>query len=218
MPPIVTANATILCAHGGRVTLVPKQFTTQTILKAYEQGLMLSLTAMEARKVEADLALEAGDWSGVHFCQVEFDGLLPITTACAFYPEFDWVGTRDPSPWLAAPEAIAMMRELGLEAVRDWNHAFVLDATRRLVEVAGAEPTAPESMTGTMTTVRLPARFGTTIDDAAGLRDALLFEDRVEVQLHSWRNRLWVRVSGQIYNDGDDLERLVHGLAARCHA
>lgn len=25
MPPIVTANATILCAHGGRVTLIPRQ-------------------------------------------------------------------------------------------------------------------------------------------------------------------------------------------------
>jgi hypothetical protein len=25
MPPLVTSNATILCAHGGRVTLVPRQ-------------------------------------------------------------------------------------------------------------------------------------------------------------------------------------------------
>src|SRR5688572_24235332 len=29
MPPIVTSNATILCAHGGRVTIVPKQFQVQ---------------------------------------------------------------------------------------------------------------------------------------------------------------------------------------------
>src|SRR3712207_5606533 len=27
MPPIVTSNATILCAHGGRVTLIPRQAT-----------------------------------------------------------------------------------------------------------------------------------------------------------------------------------------------
>ena len=25
MPPLVTSNATILCAHGGRVTLIPRQ-------------------------------------------------------------------------------------------------------------------------------------------------------------------------------------------------
>src|SRR5207247_7703827 len=98
-----------------------------------------------------------------------------------FTAEFDWVGTRDPSPWLAAPEAIAMLQELGPEAVRDWNHALALEAVRQLGEGAGAEPTAPESMTGTMTTVRLPASFGATNDDASRLRDALLFEDRVEV-------------------------------------
>jgi hypothetical protein len=26
MPPIVTANARIMCAHGGQVTLIPRQF------------------------------------------------------------------------------------------------------------------------------------------------------------------------------------------------
>lgn len=25
MPPLITANATVLCAHGGRVTLIPRQ-------------------------------------------------------------------------------------------------------------------------------------------------------------------------------------------------
>jgi len=29
MPPIVTANAQITCAHGGRVTLMPRQFVAQ---------------------------------------------------------------------------------------------------------------------------------------------------------------------------------------------
>jgi hypothetical protein len=27
MPPLVTSNATIMCAHGGRVTLIPRQMT-----------------------------------------------------------------------------------------------------------------------------------------------------------------------------------------------
>ena len=31
MPPVVTSNATILCAHGGRVTLLPKQ--TQVVIQ-----------------------------------------------------------------------------------------------------------------------------------------------------------------------------------------
>lgn len=31
MPPIVTSNATIMCAHGGQVTLIPKQ--TQVVIQ-----------------------------------------------------------------------------------------------------------------------------------------------------------------------------------------
>ena len=67
-----------------------------------------------------------------------------------------------------------------------------------------------------MVTVPLPAGARHPRgDDAARLRDALLFEDRIEVQLHAARGRLWARVSAQIYNDGDDIERLGDRVAAR---
>ena len=39
-----------------------------------------------------------------------------------FTAEFDWVGTRDPSSWLAAPEGIAFLRDLGWDDVRQYNH------------------------------------------------------------------------------------------------
>ena len=132
-----------------------------------------------------------------------------------FTTEFDWMGTRDPTPWLAAPEAIAMLVELGPRAVREYNRALALEAARRLRAGVGAEIVAPESMTGTMITVRLPAAYGSSDRDAAALRDALLFEDRIEIQLHAWRERLWVRVSAQVYNDERDIERLVQALASR---
>jgi isopenicillin-N epimerase len=94
----------------------------------------------------------------------------------------------------------------------------VLEAGRRLCESVGAERGAPEAMTGTMITVRLPEQFGATEADSLRLRDALLFEDRIEIQLHAWHGRLWVRMSAQIYNDEQDLERLVNALAVRCPA
>jgi isopenicillin-N epimerase len=72
-----------------------------------------------------------------------------------------------------------------------------------------------ESMVGSMTTVPLPASFGSTAEDAARLRDALLFEDRIEVQIHAWRGRLWTRVSTQVYNDSSDLDRLGAAVSAR---
>ena len=127
--------------------------------------------------------------------------------------EFDWVGTRDPSPWLAAPEAIAMLGDLGASAVRDYNRLLAIEAARLLRDRLGAEIMAPDSMLGTMTTVRLPARFGTTLDDAARLRNALLMSDSIEIQVHAWQSRVWVRTSAQIYNDASDIDRLVRALS-----
>jgi isopenicillin-N epimerase len=69
-------------------------------------------------------------------------------------------------------------------------------------------------MTGPMTTVPMPERLGSEPEDAARVRDRLLFEDRIEVQVHAWRGRIWARVSAQLYNDDDDLERLAAAVAA----
>jgi len=66
-----------------------------------------------------------------------------------------------------------------------------------------------------MFTLPLPQHVGSGTDDAARLRDALLFEDRIEVQIHPWRGRLWVRISTQVYNDSADLECLGSAVAAR---
>ena len=55
---------------------------------------------------------------------------------------------------------------------------------------------------------------GATEDDATRLRLALLVDDRIEVQLHAWRGRLWVRVSAQVYND----RRTSSGWPTRCSA
>ena len=129
--------------------------------------------------------------------------------------EFDLTGTRDPSPFLAAPEAIAFLRELGAEAVRAYNHDLAWEAAGLLSKRWGTTLGMGEEMVGTMATVPLPERLGSTMEDANRLRDALLFEDRIEIQLHAWRDRLWVRVSAQVYNDLDDIERLAAAVEAR---
>jgi isopenicillin-N epimerase len=129
--------------------------------------------------------------------------------------EFDLTGTRDPSPFLAAPEAIAFFRSLGVEAVRAYNHGLAWEAARHLSRRWGTKLGMEEEMVGTMATVQLPDRMGSTPEDAARLRDALLFEDRIEIQLHAWRDRLWVRVSAQVYNDARDIERLAAAVEAR---
>jgi isopenicillin-N epimerase len=132
-----------------------------------------------------------------------------------FTAEFDWVGTRDPSPFLAAPEGFRLLEAFGAERVRAYNHDLAWHAARHLARTWHTTLTTPESMIGTMATIALPAAFGSTPEAAARLRDALLFEDQIEVQLHAWRDRLWVRVSAQIYNDLADIDRLAHAVSRR---
>jgi isopenicillin-N epimerase len=66
-----------------------------------------------------------------------------------------------------------------------------------------------------MATVALPASAGNTPEDAQKLRDALLFEDRIEVPVLSRGDGLHLRVCAQAYNEPRDYERLAEAVARR---
>ncbi len=132
-----------------------------------------------------------------------------------FTTEFDLVGTRDPSPWLAAPAALELLAEFGAEEVRRYNHDLAFHAGERLAERWGTQFRTPRSMVASMVSVPLPARFGGTSADAARLRDSLLFEDRIELHIAARGDRLAARVAIQIYNDLADVDRLGEAIAKR---
>src|SRR5262245_42585220 len=122
--------------------------------------------------------------------------------------EFDMLGTRDPSMWLAAPEGIAFMREIGIDAMREYNHRTVWEAARSLTERWGTQIPAPESMYGSMVTIPLPERFGTTREAAGRLKDVLLYEEGIETQPNFIDGRVYIRLAAQVYNDASDFEKL----------
>jgi isopenicillin-N epimerase len=100
------------------------------------------------------------------------------------------------------------MRELGVDAVQQYNHDLAWQAGQRLAERWQTDLVTPEAMIGTMVTVPLPARAGTTPEQAVALRDRLLFDHAIEAPVHAFRGRLYVRVSAQIYNDLADIDAL----------
>ena len=129
--------------------------------------------------------------------------------------EFDWVGTRDPTPWLAAPAGVQFLHELGLARVQRWNHELAWHAGQWLCDRWRTELGTNEAATGSMITVPLPRRLGGSPEEAARLRDALLFEDGIEVQLHAWGGTLWLRLSAQVYVEMADVERLEAAVRRR---
>lgn len=131
-----------------------------------------------------------------------------------FTAEFDLPGTRDPSPHLCAPAALDAMREIGVAAVQQHNHDLAWAGARHLAERWETPFDTPEALIGTMATVALPAWTGRTADDAATVRDRLFFEHAIEVQAHAVRERLYVRISAQVYNTLDEIERLAAAVLA----
>jgi isopenicillin-N epimerase len=146
-------------------------------------------------------------------------GLHPTTISWGLdsgpVAEFDWVGTRDPTPYLIAPEAMAFMAEFGIENVQRHNHQLAWQAGQLLAQRWGTQLSVPESMVGCMIVARLPDAAGTTQEQADRLRDVLLFEDKIEVPLVALAGGVWARVSAQIYNDSSDIEQLAEAVAKR---
>jgi isopenicillin-N epimerase len=132
-----------------------------------------------------------------------------------FLREFEWSATADPTAYLSAPEGIAVLREWGFEAVLGYMHDLAWEAAELLTTRWETTLETPRDMVGAMVTVPLPERAGTTEDEARRLRLSLLVDDRVEVQLHAGRGRLWARVSTQVYNDRSDIERLADAVLRR---
>ena len=131
-----------------------------------------------------------------------------------FTQEFDWVGTRDPTPWLCAPDGIRFLESLDYDALRQYNHELAWHAAQYLTDQWGTPLEIDESMVGCMVSVMTPESVGTAKADAVRLRDRLLFEHNIEVQAHARSGRVWVRVSAQAYNDRDDIRKLGQAVKA----
>ena len=129
---------------------------------------------------------------------------------------FSWQGTRDVSPWLTAPDAIAWVRSHGgWAALRRYNAAMARWTADRLVDAWGTTTAGPRSMRQgvSMVTVQLPASVRRwKVPDA--LRDALANEHKIEVPIWKDGPRWWLRVSCQAYTRPSHVERLINGIKA----
>ena len=123
---------------------------------------------------------------------------------------FDWTGSRDPSAWLAAPAALALLGELGWDAVRSYGSALAAWGAAHVAAATGATVPAPPERHAQM--VLLDAGLP-SYDAAMALREYLWARHRVEVGATGWRGRGWLRLSAAAYNAPEDYVRLAEALA-----
>jgi isopenicillin-N epimerase len=140
-----------------------------------------------------------------------------------FRAEFDWMGTDDPSPALCIPVAIDFLGGLlpgGWDELRARNHALLVEGRRIVAEALHDPPLVPESMLGSMASLRIPdgERFGEAPSAAPlqldPLHDRLFRDHKIEVPIlrcPAHPGRL-IRISAQLYNRIEDYERLAAAL------
>jgi isopenicillin-N epimerase len=161
----------------------------------------------------------------IHPLVVSHGANAPLAGRPRFRREFDWVGTSDPTGFLALPAAIDWMAEEafgdgGWQGVMAANHALAIKGRDIIAGALGIEPPAPSSMLGSMAALPVPGISG---DDATEtLATRLREDDHIEVPIGGWpvlagrregvAPTTLIRISAQRYNELADYERLAEAL------
>lgn len=134
--------------------------------------------------------------------------------------EFIWVGTDDPSSYLAVADAVRFIEQVGVETFRARTHLLADHARQRICEITRSELLCAESSRGfgSMLTFPLPhvARASSWPGKPHPLQQALWDEHRIEVPVFEWQDRLCLRVSCHLYNIPTDIDRLCTALEELC--
>ena len=121
-----------------------------------------------------------------------------------FTAAFDWTGTRDFSPFLAVPAALAFWRGLGGFAMMARGRDLAATAAGELAAALGTETGTPPESPASMATVRLPLADPPR---AAAFAAALLAAG-TDAPAHALDGAAWLRISAHAYNTAGDYRRL----------
>jgi isopenicillin-N epimerase len=129
--------------------------------------------------------------------------------ASPFIDQQEWQGTRDVAGYLSVPAAIEFLRTTLSDERRRRCHALVCDARRRIGALTGLPPLSPEDLVWFAHMASIPVPFA----DPVAAQRRLFDEFKIEVPIFAWNGRALLRVSIQVYNTPDDIDRLVDAVA-----
>lgn len=125
-----------------------------------------------------------------------------------FLEEFDWCGTFDPSPWLAAPEALRFLGGLypgGWEELRARCRSLLMRGREVVAAVLSEQRLTDRSYLGQMASLELSGFV-----EPSTLYRTLYDEFGIDAMVTLWNARVLLRLSAAPYNSLTDY----HALAA----
>jgi isopenicillin-N epimerase len=126
---------------------------------------------------------------------------------------FDWIGTRDPSPWLCFETAALAHDAFGGAALMADNRMLAAEAADEMADALGAAIAGPRALRGSMAALLLKPGYEDA-EGAVAYRNRLADEHRIMAPVYVFAGALWLRISAQIYNAPDDYRRFAKACRA----
>ena len=150
-------------------------------------------------------------WTHPSRQEVTRPAVLSHGTEQGYTQAFDWIGTRDVTPWLTLEAACRTHQSLGGVGLMAGNRALAAAAAELLADSLFAPISAPASMRGAMASLCLDPLGGDP--DAARELRLTLRERGIVAPVSAFAGGLWIRISAQIYNEIGDYRRCAMTLA-----
>jgi len=159
------------------------------------------------------------DWQGRVKCPLTSWGRSLGGRGPRWQDSLNWLGTRDPAPFLSVPAAIRFLEQFGLDAFRQQTHELARYCRAQLQRVLGQAatvPDAPEWYTA-MTAIPLPPDSARKAQPNSihPLQQALWDEERIETLVTECHGHRYLRISCHLYNTREDIDRLCAAVARR---
>lgn len=125
-----------------------------------------------------------------------------------FPVEFDYVGTRDATAWLAAGAALDYLETLGPQRVREHCRRVAFEAAAMLAAAWNTEVSAAGDWRGSMASIRLPRNDAADRQRSRALTLTLLHRHGIMAPIMPLDGRYWLRISAALYNGAEDYGEL----------
>jgi isopenicillin-N epimerase len=148
-------------------------------------------------------------WTARRWQEITRPAVLSHGTDQGYTAAFDWVGTRDVTPWLSLATAAGAYETLGGSVLRERNRGLAADAADMIRAAIGGTPSAAPELRAAMVSLCFPCDRAA---EKAVLIRAALRERGVIIAAAGLGAVLCLRFSAQIYNRGADYRRCADAL------